>query len=232
MLCVGVDCGLDRILSGYEAMTWLSNEAISVLVFLFPGFLMAGIFNMLVSNPKPNGFGVIVQALVFTVLIHLVAQHVFWIGNTVGWIVSWSEIWAVLVLLVLSVVLGMALSYVWNIDFFHRCLRKLGLTRQSSYRSALYSAFAYHGDCFVVLHMKGRRRLYGWPQEWPSRTEDHHFLMIDCEWLTDDGRTPVTGVSHILVPSSEVEMVEFLRSETIEEADHGIEAGKDGKQIL
>lgn len=213
-------------------MNWLSNETIGVLVFLFPGFLMAGIFNILVSNPKPNGIGVIVQAFVFTVLIHLAAQSLFWAGSAAGWIVSWDEVWTVLVPLVLSAVFGVTLSYAWNIDLFHRCLRKLGLTRQSSYRSALYSAFAYHGDCYVVLHMKGKRRLYGWPQEWPSRTEDRHFLMIDCEWLTGDGRTPITGVSHILVPSSEVEMVEFLRSETIEEADHGIEAGKDGKQIL
>jgi len=34
--------------------------------------------------------------------------------------------------------------------------------------------------------------------------------MVDCEWLEKNQGIPINGVSHILVPANEVEMIEFL----------------------
>ena len=68
---------------------------------------------------------------------------------------------------------------------------------------------------FTVLHLKGERRLYGWPTEWPSRPDEGHFLIEEGEWLDDDGeRRPAEGVAGMVVPASEVEMVEFLSQAT------------------
>ena len=57
---------------------------------------------------------------------------------------------------------------------------------------------------------KGERRLYGWPTEWPSRPDEGHFLIEEVEWLDGDKRIPAKGVAGMVVPASEVEMVEFL----------------------
>ena len=65
----------------------------------------------------------------------------------------------------------------------------------------------------VVLHLNGERRLYGWPEEWPSRPEEGHFRIAEGECLIDDRRVPATGVSALLIPAGEVEMVEFLKME-------------------
>ena len=198
-------------------MSWASSEAVGILTFLLPGFVAAGIFQSLISNPRPSGFDVVVRALFFTMVVQLVAHLVFWGSDVSGWNIPPDEAWEIVVLVLVSAVLGLISAYVWNNDLLHRPLRRLNVTRQSSYQSAQYSAFAFHRDCYVVLHLKGERRLYGWPREWPSRPDDQHFLVEDCEWLVENGRKPIPGVSHILIPKSEVEMIEFLPADPNEE---------------
>lgn len=191
-------------------MSWANNEAIAVMWFLLPGFVAAGLFRSLISNPKPGGLDSIAQVFIFTVLVQVVARLMWWKnedGNTNLAVTGTAEI---LVLVAVAVGIGLIAAWVWNKDWLHRPLRWMNITRQSSYQSAQYSAFALHGDCYVVLHLKGQRRLFGWPQEWPSRPEDQHFLMEECEWLDDEGSRPITGVSHLLIPAAEVEMIEFL----------------------
>ena len=189
---------------------WASSDVVNVLIFLLPGFVAASLFQSLISNPKPSGFDVIVRAFIFTIFIHLGAQGVFWAANVAPWTITFSGTWEVVTLLVVSVVFGLVSAYAWNNDALHGLLRRLNVTRESSYQSAQYSAFAFHGNCYVVLHLKGNQRLYGWPTEWPSQPEDKHFLIEECEWLDEDKRIPIKGVSYILIPASEVEMVEFL----------------------
>ena len=179
-------------------------------MFLLPGFVAASLFQSLISNPKPSGFDVIVRAFIFTIFIHLSAQGVFWAANLLPWTITFSGTPEVVTLLVVSVVFGLVSAYAWNNDALHGLLRRLNVTRESSYQSAQYSAFAFHGNRYVVLHLKGNRRLYGWTTEWPSQPEDKHFLIEECEWLDEEKRIPIKGVSQILIPASEVEMVEFL----------------------
>ena len=198
---------------GMSWTSWASSEAVSGLVFLLPGFIAAGIFHSLISNPRPNGFDVVIQSFVLTIFVQLIAQPFFWAISFMGWNAHSNKFFEVLILALVSVVFGLVFASIWNADKLHKLLRSWKITRQSSYQSAQYSAFAHHGDCYVVLHLKGQRRLYGWPKEWPSRPEDQHFLIEECEWLEDDNnRTPLKGVSHILVSATEVEMVEFLHS--------------------
>ena len=196
---------------------WASSEVVNVLMFLLPGFVAAGLFQTLISNPKPSGFDVIVRAFIFTIFIQLGAQCVFWAATLAPCITNFSATWEAVTLLVLSVVFGLVSAYAWNNDTLHGVLRRLNVTRESSYQSAQYSAFAFHGNCYVVLHLKGNQRLYGWPTEWPSQPEDKHFLIEECEWLDEDKRIPIKGVSHILIPASEVEMVEFLPADCVSE---------------
>ncbi len=196
-------------------MSWANNEAISILWFLLPGFISSGLFRLLISNPKPSGFESVAQVFIFTVIVHVIGGlfFSFWLEkrNNSSYSDSFENYTVEIVfLLLISIVVGILSSLIWNKDWLFKALRKIKITKQSSYRSAQYSAFAFHNDCYVVLHLKNQRRLYGWPKEWPSHPEDQHYLIEDCEWLEENNRIPLQGVSHILVPANEIEMVEFV----------------------
>jgi hypothetical protein len=101
-------------------------------------------------------------------------------------------------------------SHYTNNDSVHALLRKLGITYQNSFSSEWFSAFVRHRT-YVVLHLSGNRRLYGWPEEWPSDPEKGHFLVVEAEWLTDKGSIVLSTVETVVVPVKEVEMVEFMK---------------------
>ena len=192
------------------SMRLASCEIPDILMFLLPGFVWAGVYSSLISRPISDGFQVVVRAFIFTVVFQVFATPVLELSGLPEQNSSSSWIWEPLVLVFAAVVIGIASAHVWNKDYIHKILRRCNVTVESSYPSALYPAFAFHRNCYVVMHLKGERRLYGKPKEWPSRPDDRYFLIKDCEWLVDGDRKPVKGVSHILIPESEVEMVEFL----------------------
>ena len=191
-------------------MNWASSEVVGVLTFLLPGFVAAAIFYSLTSHPKPGAFDRVVLALIFTVIGQAIVVAFLAISSAVKEEIQWIRNWELIFSVMVAIVLGLAASYISNRDTVHRILRYFGVTRETSYPSEWYSAFSRHHDCYVVLHLKGQRRLYGWPEEWPSRPDEGHFRIVEAEWLTEDERIPAIGVSAILIPAGEVEMVEFL----------------------
>lgn len=176
------------------------DEAIRVLTFLLPGFVAAAVFHALTSRPKPDTFDRVIQALVFTIIVQA-ATAGFSLDNDRELLLSVPT----------AVALALIAVYFSNNDTIHRFLRRLRITRETSYPSEWYSSFS-SDSCYVVLHLKGQRRLYGWPSEWPSRPDQGHFRITEAEWLVENVKTPVTRVSAILIPVSEVEMVEFLEA--------------------
>lgn len=198
-------------------MNWASSEAIAVLWFLLPGFVAAGLFRSLVSSPRPSGFDAIAQVFTFTVIAQVVVRLIAGIGRSGDIGAAASSTREILILILAASAVGLVAAWAWNRDAIHRPLRRLKITRQSSYPSAQYSAFAFYGGCYVVLHLKDQRRLFGWPREWPTRPDDRHFLIEECEWLEDDGPSGIAGVSHILISAAAVEMIEFLPVHTKDE---------------
>ena len=180
-------------------MNPVSDEVIRVLAFLLPGFVAAAVFYSLTSHPKPGTFDRVIHALIFTVIVQ---------AATAGFPLSKDR--ELLLAVPAAVVLGLIAVILSNKDWIHRFLRWLRITKETSYPSEWYSSFS-RDSCYVVLHLKGQRRLYGWPQEWPSRPDQGHFRIKDAEWLVEHDKTSATGVSDILIPVSEVEMVEFLK---------------------
>ena len=192
-------------------MSWASSEVVSVLTFLLPGFVAAAVFYSLTSHPKPSAFDRVVQALIFTVVGQAIVALLFALGSSAKTDMRWLRNSEPVLSVLIAVILGLVASYASNRDTIHRILRRLGVTRETSYPSEWYSAFSRHHGCFVVLHLKGQRRLYGWPEEWPSHPEEGHFRVTEAEWLGDENeRKPATGVAAILIPAAEVEMVEFV----------------------
>ena len=198
-------------------MSWASSEAVTILSFLLPGLVAVAVFHMFTSHPRPSEFERIVQALIFTILVQAIAELALWVGRALGHDALWGEESEIMVSVGIALILGMIAVYFSNTDTLHRFVRLLRLTKETSYPSEWYSAFHHNPDCYVVLHLHGQRRLYGWPEEWPSRPDEGHFRIAEGEWLVGDERIPATGVTAIVVPAKEVDMVEFLRMELPDE---------------
>ena len=197
-------------------MIWASSEVVTVLTFLLPGLVASGIFYLLTAYPRPNEFNQIVQALIFTSVVQTIVRAIILFGYWLGAEPLWMGDWEVVFALLIAVAFALIWSWLTNYDTLHRFLRWIKVTKETSYPSEWYPAFARNSKCYVVLHLKGKRRLYGWPDEWPSRPGQGHFRILEPEWLTEEENRPSTGVEEILISVDQVEMVEFLEMESSE----------------
>ncbi len=190
-------------------MIWATNDVVSVLVFLLPGLVASAIFYSLTSHPKPNEFGQVVQALMFTIL----SQAVAWAIGLLWPPMAAREDWQLFFPVPVAAAVAMIAAFCSNHDTVHRILRYTKVTRETSYPSEWYSAFTEYEGCYVVLHFHDGRRLYGWPEELPSHPSGGHFIIDEGEWLVDDERFPVDAGSVMLIPANDARMVEFVEAE-------------------
>ena len=192
-------------------MKWASGEVVGILTFLLPGFVAAAIFYSLTSYPKPNIFERIIQALIFTSIGQAITILILVLYRTIEENILYVKNYEPIISLLISILLGFVAAYISNRDTVHGFLRRIGVTKETSYPSEWYSTFSRHSGSYIVLHLEGERRLYGWPEEWPNSPDDGHFRIAEGEWLVEDKRIPATGVSAVLIPAGKVEMVEFMK---------------------
>jgi hypothetical protein len=188
------------------------KEVIPLLQYLIPGFLTAWIFYSLTAFKRPDTFGQIVQALIFTFVIHgavmVVKAGFLWIGSR-GFIIGiWDQKAEASWSFVISVIVGFLSCYWATNDKLHDWLREKGITRQTSFPSEWYSAFSTRPR-FVVLHLLDGRRLYGWPAEWPSEAAKGQFVIEDPCWIDETGKEVETGAEVIVIDASKIQWVEF-----------------------
>ena len=192
-------------------MIWTTNEVVGVLVFLLPGLVASAMFYSLTAQPKPNEFGQVVQALIFTILSQAAAWVVYLTIQAVWPEFIGPEGWGFVFPVLVAAAIALVAVYCSNHDTVHRLLRYAKATRETSYPSEWYSAFAENDDCYVVLYFHDGRRLYGWPQEWPGRPDQGHFVMAEGEWLPYDSDDPVPAGEILLISQKDIAMVEFVR---------------------
>lgn len=194
----------------------LVKEVIPLLQYLIPGFLAAWIFYSLTAFKRPDTFGQIVQALIFTFVIQslvvglgalmlVTGERFFSVGL---WDKKSEALWSA----VIAVLLGFVSCHVASSDKLHSFLRKLKITTQTSYPCEWYSAFSSRPR-FVVLHLLDDKRLYGWPIEWPSAPTGGQFVIENPTWLDSDGEESQTGAEIIVIDVSNVQWVEFTQKE-------------------
>lgn len=195
-------------------METISKDLISLFQFLLPGFISAWVFYAFTSYPKPSQFERVVQALIFTVIIqamiYVIKAPLVWIGryHPLG---AWNEASHLIWSICCAIAFGFTFSYFANNDKFHALVRKLGITKETSYASEWFGAFLKNVT-YVVLHLEDERRLYGWPIEWPSEPGNGHFLITEASWLDKYGNEiPITGVENVLVDAKQVKWVEFMK---------------------
>ncbi|HWG34207.1 MAG TPA: DUF6338 family protein [Gemmatimonadaceae bacterium] len=205
-----------------------SQTIIDVLTYLLPGFITAALVYSLTPAVRLIPFERVVQALIYTIIVQslVITTRTLLLkvgssGHTLGaWTPDVALIWSVII----AIALGLLAAWAANTDCLHAVLRKARITCQTSFATEWYGALSQdHG--YVVLHLKGERRLYGWPAEWPSSPEKGHFVVSQAEWLTDAGAVALAGVRGILVRAEDVEMVEMM-----ERTDNPTEENANGRQ--
>lgn len=195
-------------------MPEISREIIALLNFLLPGFLAAWVIYGLTNHEKPSQFERIIQALIFTFGIQasvwLIESAALWIGEfyVLG---SWGQLSNSIAAYLVSLVFGFAVAKSSHNDIIYSKLRKLNLTGKSSHPTEWGYVFSKYPQ-FVVLHLDGERRLFGWPEVWPSKPNDGHFFIVYPSWLTDEGEVKMESVEGVLVSSKDVKWVEFLQN--------------------
>jgi len=194
-------------------METFAKDFVTFLQILIPGFIAAWIFYNFTSFPKPSQFERVVQALIFTIfvqaLVYIIKEALFSVGEegpSFEWDSNSGLIWSIIT----AIFIGVIFSYFTNNDKIHRHLRTWGITRETSYPSEWFGAFLKN-ITYIVIHLDGERRLYGWPIEWPSEPDKGHFVLTQASWLTETNEViPLTGVESIMVDVKEVKMVEFM----------------------
>lgn len=190
----------------------ISNNVISTLQFLLPGFVAAWIFYNLTSYSKPSEFERVIQALVFTLFIQAFVIIINFIFLEIGVYFSvgnWTENSSLIASIIIAIIFGIVSSYYANNDKLHKFLRDKNITRESSYPSEWFGQFVKE-ITFIVIHFNDGRRLYGWPIEWPSEPTIGQFVITNPSWIVDDKEKRITGVSNMVIDVNDVKWVEFL----------------------
>ena len=195
-------------------MGWIAKDLPTLIFQLLPGFIAAGIYYTLTAHPKTSEFERVVQSLIFTSFIRFatnVLKPFFFKAGKLHSFGPWdSDVefnWSIL----LAVVLGVLFALSANKDAFHGVARRLGWSTRTSHPSEWYSVFS-NNDRYILLYLKGKRRLRGWAEEWPDQPERGHFVIVNPEWiLSDDQVAPLYQVERFMIPATDVEMVEFLK---------------------
>ncbi|MBV6749155.1 hypothetical protein KV580_02520 [Pseudomonas chlororaphis] len=193
-------------------MADLVKDVIPLLQYLIPGFLTAWIFYSLTAFKRPDTFGQIVQALIFTFVVHGVVLGIgalcLWVGSkglAIGkWDAKAEAFWS----FVISVLLGLLSCRLATSDKLHGWLRNRDITEQTSYPNEWYSTFSRYPR-FVVLHLNDERRLYGWPSEWPNEPTQGQFVIQNPAWLDERGGQNPCGAQFLVIDASKVQWVEF-----------------------
>jgi hypothetical protein len=178
----------------------------------------------LTAHRRLSPFERTVQALIFTAIIQaiiLVFRGVFLLFGKIYSFGTWNENIAFVFSIILAILLGIVVSLFANKDWFHKflrgeykwskCFKRFGgITKRTSYPSEWFSAFNEEQK-YIVLHLDGERRLYGWPREWPDHPDSGHFVIEEPYWLLDDGTAIKNdSVKKMLISVKDVESVEFL----------------------
>lgn len=190
----------------------ISKDVITILQYLLPGLLAAWIFYGFTSYPKPPQFERVIEALIFTLIIQSVVffEKVAVLKVGVLWNVgNWNEHSEIICSTVSAIFLGALFSYYANNDKFHKLIRHIGISRETSYPSEWFGTFLKNVT-YVVLHLKDERRIYGWPIEWPSDPDRGHILLEQASWIKDGEEIPITGVKSVLIDVDDVRWVEFM----------------------
>lgn len=205
-------------------MTLIATSIVGFLTLLLPGVVAATILYTIMPPTKRTPITRVFHALTFTALIQTIAAAIQYtpINGNLHWL--WlqpsSDLPLPPIAIILAIILPIIVAASQNHDLIHKILRKAKITRETA-NPAWDSAFRTNENSYVVLHLKDRRRLFGWPYDWPSNAKSGHFKIIEAQWLSDiawDANATDTSandehlIDAILISAADVAFVEFKQA--------------------
>jgi hypothetical protein len=187
-------------------MEEIGNDLVTLLNFLLPGLLSAWMFYGLTPYQRPSQFGKIIQALIFTFIIHSVLSAFKLIHSGISNFANENHLFS---LAMIAVFIGAFSSFLANSDRAHALFRWAQITSETSYPSEWFGAFLKRQG-YIVLHFKDGRRLYGFPIETPSDPSKGHFVLTFPSWQAEEGKIKLQDVEKMLVQVEDVKWVEFI----------------------
>ena len=113
--------------------------------------------------------------------------------------------------LILAILLGISFSWLANNDWCHRILRKLKITKETSYFSEWYSAVK-DSNSYMILHLRDKKRIQGYPKEWPKNLSEGQFLLQDARWLDENNNEiDLPNIEIIMIKAEDIKMVEQMK---------------------
>jgi len=199
-----------------------TTEALGVLLLLLPGFSCAYIVQRLAVRPKQTELDKVIEALLFSFFLYLMASPFFSYSLPLSWQKKTTQgieqytfqlNWLYLaVLAVLAVALGIAYSANLNHDWLLRLLRKLCITQRTARNSIWNDAFQDIPGSFVLVQLSGDRAVIGYLRYYSDEPEDASLFLEDAAWIVDDEGTqsPIDGPGILITKQAGIESVSFL----------------------
>jgi hypothetical protein len=193
-----------------------ATSAVEFLRFLLPGFVAAWIFYGFSSHPKPSQFERVVEALIFTMFVQaavaLLRRLLVWFGTQWYSFGTWDSDTDIVWLVISGIALGLIAAWLSHSDRLHQLARDFGITSRVSFPCEWFHAFV-RNERWLILHLKDERRLFGWPNVWPSDPARGHFLMGRASWLPtseDPDYQQTNEIDLVVVNVEDVRWVEFM----------------------
>lgn len=204
-------------------MSLINTGIVGALILLLPGVVAATIFYAITPPAKRIPIIRVFHALTFTAIIQTIAAPIHYIisdnNSQWPWMQNPPAITSMTIAMILAIILSITAGVLQNHDLMHKILRKLNITHETA-NPAWDSAFRTNKDSYVVLHLKDRRRLFGWPYQWPSQPKNGHFKIIEAQWLPTEPTNTDTNdnaiMDAILISALDIAFIEFIRAEETE----------------
>jgi hypothetical protein len=196
----------------------ITHEAITIFVFLIPGFLSSLILNTVVVRTEKDNLSRIVEALVFTFLIYglvslfdsgaPVLLNTEKAGETTNYSIHYNSR-VVVPTILLSVVLPLLIGRLRVTDKHMVWLRRWKVTEKTS-RQTLWEDVFTDQKRYVIVNLSDGRRVFGWPAYFSSTPEEGCIYLQNAAWIVDGKYIdlPIHGL--FLVEHDNIDSIEFL----------------------
>lgn len=190
-------------------------QALQILIFLIPGFISATILNALVVRKAKKELGIIIEALILSMLIYTIYSLISGVSpvtlnqieeSIVYSYDSKSFVW----LGVLSLGIPVILSLFITNDLHMKLARFLRISRRTARSSVWFDVF-YDIRKHIIINFKDGRRIYGWPQYYSNDPESPYIFSFKPCWIQGEKFIDLDIEGILITPEEKIESIEFLK---------------------
>ena len=190
-------------------------QALQILIFLIPGFISATILNALVVRKAKKELGIIIEALILSMLIYTIYSLISGVSpvtlnqieeSIVYSYDSKSFVW----LGVLSLGIPVILSLFITNDLHMKLARFLRISRRTARSSVWFDVF-YDIRKHIIINLKDGRRIYGWPQYYSNDPESPYIFLFKPCWIQGEKFIDLDIEGILITPEEKIESIEFLK---------------------